>query len=52
VPDVAISSKPTRDCVGSVLTARRFFTAFRMTVESLEWHSFAQNDNGCRVTRL
>ena len=30
-PDVAISSKPTRDNVDSVLSLRRFFASLRMT---------------------
>ena len=36
LPDVAISSKPTRDYVDSVLSLRRFFTSFRMTVYSAD----------------
>ena len=32
LPDVAISSKPSMDNVDSVLSLRRFFTSFRMTL--------------------
>jgi hypothetical protein len=37
LPDVAISSKPTRDYADRVLSSRRFFTTFRMTAQNAHY---------------